>query len=352
VKIGDEEIKNAPMVIGQSPSDEFDMLIGADFFLSHRIYVSKSQHKLYFTYNGGPVFNLATSVPAAPPTVPDTPSASNAADAHQPQPEGEGSAGEPADAAAWARRGTAFAGRGDFDRAIADLTRACGLEPTNPEYFFERGQVYWRNKDPEKAIADFNRVVELKPDHVPALMSRAQLRINAKNIPEARADLDAIDKIAAKPAEVRYEMAFAYERANLLPSAIAQFDLWIPAHDEDSRLVAALNGRCHAKAMLGQDLAGALKDCNSAVSRAGKNANAALLDNRALVRFRLGDFDKSIADYSAALKLQPNAAWPLYGRGIAELRSKKSKDGETDMANAVKITPSVADAYAKLGITP
>ena len=34
------------------------MLLGADFFLSHRILVSNSQHKLYFTYNGGPVFQL------------------------------------------------------------------------------------------------------------------------------------------------------------------------------------------------------------------------------------------------------------------------------------------------------
>jgi tetratricopeptide (TPR) repeat protein/predicted aspartyl protease len=349
---GGEEIKQTRIRVGESDLDFTDMLIGADFFLSHRIFVANSQNKLYFTYNGGPVFNLATSVPAAPPTASDTASANNAADAHQPESEGKVSPDEPSDAAAWARRGTASAGRRDFDHAIADLTRACDLEPTNPEYFFERGQVYWRNKDSEKAIADFNRVIELKPDHVPALMNRAQLRINAKNIPEARADLDAIDKIAAKPAEVRYEMAFAYERANLLPSAISQFDLWIPAHDEDSRLAAALDGRCRAKAILGQDLAGALKDCNTAVSRAGKNANAALLDNRALVRFRLGDFDKSIADYSAALKLQPNAAWTLYGRGMAEVRSKKSKDGETDMANAVKIAPSIADAYAKLGITP
>jgi hypothetical protein len=33
----------------------FDMIIGADFFLSHRIYVASSQHKLYFTYNGAGV---------------------------------------------------------------------------------------------------------------------------------------------------------------------------------------------------------------------------------------------------------------------------------------------------------
>jgi predicted aspartyl protease len=33
-----------------------DMLIGADFFLAHRVYVARSQGKIYFTYNGGPIF--------------------------------------------------------------------------------------------------------------------------------------------------------------------------------------------------------------------------------------------------------------------------------------------------------
>ena len=67
-KVGDEEIKNTRLRIGDIDLPNADMLIGADFFLSHRIYVANSQNKLYFTYNGGPVFNLAAggrSVPAA-----------------------------------------------------------------------------------------------------------------------------------------------------------------------------------------------------------------------------------------------------------------------------------------------
>ena len=54
------------------------MLLGDDFFLSHRVYVANSQRKLYFTYNGGPVFALnarknapadsaATAAESAPP---------------------------------------------------------------------------------------------------------------------------------------------------------------------------------------------------------------------------------------------------------------------------------------------
>jgi predicted aspartyl protease len=57
-KIGNEEIKSTRLRIGDIGSQSVDMLLGADFFLSHRIYASNSQNKLYFTYNGGPVFNL------------------------------------------------------------------------------------------------------------------------------------------------------------------------------------------------------------------------------------------------------------------------------------------------------
>jgi hypothetical protein len=59
-KIGDEEIRNTQLrVIDDAwPGLDTDMGIGADFFLSHRVMVANSQHQLYFTYNGGPVFEL------------------------------------------------------------------------------------------------------------------------------------------------------------------------------------------------------------------------------------------------------------------------------------------------------
>ena len=33
-----------------------DMLLGIDYFLSHRLYVSRSQRRIYATWNGGRVF--------------------------------------------------------------------------------------------------------------------------------------------------------------------------------------------------------------------------------------------------------------------------------------------------------
>jgi predicted aspartyl protease len=58
IKIGDEEIKNTRLTIGDTNADGFDILIGADFFLSHHIHVANSQDKLYFTYSGGKVFKV------------------------------------------------------------------------------------------------------------------------------------------------------------------------------------------------------------------------------------------------------------------------------------------------------
>jgi predicted aspartyl protease len=72
VKIGDEEIKNTALAIGDSYATDFDVLIGADFFLAHHVYVANSQRKLYFTYNGGPVFHVPKAEEAAASDEPRT----------------------------------------------------------------------------------------------------------------------------------------------------------------------------------------------------------------------------------------------------------------------------------------
>src|SRR5205814_2283760 len=100
-----------------------------DFFLSHRVLVSNSQKKVYFTYNGGPVFRLerqpgsqkvAQSEPApviaAPPTAGPT-------------------------AAELVRRAAASAARRDFAAAIADYGRAIELEPNNAAAYQARALV-------------------------------------------------------------------------------------------------------------------------------------------------------------------------------------------------------------------
>jgi tetratricopeptide (TPR) repeat protein/predicted aspartyl protease len=364
-KIGDEEIRNTRLRIADIELPDADMLIGPDFFLSHRIYVANGQHKLYFTYNGGPVFNLSgakyagaepapTDTSAAAPPAPAGAAASTGAAPGASSAAASAAAANSGDAAEYSRRGAAFASRRDFGRALAALTRACELAPTNAEYFYQRGSVYRQMKQAAPAIADFDQALKLKPDDAKTLISRAELLLEGGEKVRAAADLGAADAVAPKEADERYEMAQTYERADLLEAAIAQYDLWIAAHDVDARQPYALNGRCWARALRGIDLALALKDCDAALKRTGRSSPVyeRAVNSRGLVLLRMGNYDKSIAAYDTSLKIDPKDAWSWYGRGIDKLREQKSAEGEADIAQARTLWPKVDEEFARRGIAP
>jgi predicted aspartyl protease len=85
---GDETIRNATLriadlfhdvkeletgeMIATPVSDQPQMLLGADFFRSHRVFVARSQHKVYASYEGGPVF-YAVHRPAPKASAPTKP---------------------------------------------------------------------------------------------------------------------------------------------------------------------------------------------------------------------------------------------------------------------------------------
>lgn len=51
-----EEIRNTSLRVTSADITGYDLMLGADYFLSHRLYFSNQQRKLYVTYVGGPVF--------------------------------------------------------------------------------------------------------------------------------------------------------------------------------------------------------------------------------------------------------------------------------------------------------
>ena len=131
-------------------------------------------------------------------------------------------------------------------------------------------------------------------------------------------------------------------------------DFWLAAHGADARVGQALSERCAARALLGQDLPKALDDCSAALKRVDTKAvdNAPMFSNRGLVRLRLGNYDKAIADYDAALRLRPGAGEALFGRGIAELRMGKDAEGRRDLAAALVSHPRIDEEFGRYGIVP
>lgn len=358
-EIGGETIEHTHVLIGDIGLRDADMLLGSDFFLAHHIYVAYSQDKLYFTYNGGPVFDLNTRPPAP------TKAPAGEAAAASGQPGSSAVAGTttgktpvsdiPADAAGFTRRGMAEASRHEYREAIADLTQACDLEPTNADCRYQRGLAYWHSAQPLPALADFTAAIQRRPDDFQAYLARAQLEMTRKPA-GAQTDLDAVDRLAPRQANLRLQLAQLYGIAGEYAGAVHQYDLWIDYHPDDVRLPYALRGRCGSEAAANVDVDRALEDCNRALRLLGKHApapaSAILMADRGLAYLRQAKLNDALADFDAALKLQPKLAIAQYGRGLVELKKGMSGQGRTDIAAAENERHGLAKRLAAVGLEP
>jgi tetratricopeptide (TPR) repeat protein/predicted aspartyl protease len=345
-KIGDEEIKNTRMRIGELDlGNGVEMLLGADFFLSHRIYVSNTAGHVYFTYNGGPVFNLSSQPIVVAPGAP--PSGGTAAG-----PAGqavEADTTQPKDAEGFSRRGAAYAARRDYEHAIADLTRACELAPNQSKYFFQRAAVRLSNNQPVLAMGDLDETLKLAPQDIRALVLRGQLRQRAGDQKGAKVDIDTASSLAPKEADVRAALGAVYEATGDFDDAIREYDLWIAAHADEGTMNDVLTNRCRSRAFLNKDLDRALGDCNRAM-RLG-SGTPRLLDSRGLVYLRMGQFDRAIADFDQVLAKNPKFTTSLYGRGLAKLKKGLKAEGDADVAAAVALQPKTVENLRNHGFT-
>jgi tetratricopeptide (TPR) repeat protein len=332
--VGGEQIKNARLRVADILLDRADMLLGADFFLSHRVYVSKQQHKIYFTYNGGPVFRFdefgakppqsAAAAPAGPPAQ---------------------YADTPTDAAGFTRRGEAFMSRRNFAAAVADFARAIELEPAAPQHFRDRARAHLAKGEPLLAMADFDQALKLKPDDAASLIGRGELFLATRAPERAKTDFEAALRLEP---ERSLQVASIYSATGHFEEAVAGYDAWIAGHPRAENPVPALNGRCWARTLWNRDLDKALADCDAALRRGPRTAG--LFDSRGLTHLRRGELGLAIADYNDALKLQPKLAWSLYGRGLAERAKGAGPAADSDIAAAVAIQPNLPLLAKRYGL--
>lgn len=337
-EIGAEAISNNTLWVGDFDLRHVDMLLGMDFFLSHRIYVSRKQSKMYFTYAGGPVF--ARNVDASASAGVSGAASTSVAD-------------EGLDADALIRLGEALRARGDLAHALADLDRACMLAPNNATCFDARALVRLARSELEPAASDYDIALRLDPGLVHARLGRAHVRALRKDRAGALADLDLLDEQLPKQQQSRWQLAGAYVELGEPARAIAQYDLWIAAHAHDAGLASAYQGRGQASRAR-NDLPSALADLDRAIAL--EPDNAAFHDARAGVRYAMEDWDKAVADYDTALRLDPGLVHARLGRAYIR-EFKKDRTGalaDLDVADR-QMLPShpsrlqMANAYGELG---
>lgn len=334
-EIGGEAVLNNDLQVGDyEPIDKADMLLGIDFFLSHRIYVSKQQRKMFLTYNGGNVFARNRSESAAALPFDADPAASGAAAV--------------ATADQLARRGAASAARREYESALADLNRAIELEPTNAAFFAQRGGLHAQLGRFDQATQDLDKALELDPALADARFQRASLRFLAKNSEGTLADLDVLDKTLAAQAQLRLGMSRLYQVLHRPAQAISQLNQWLPAHPNELQRDTALHARCWLRVTLSIELEKALDDCSAALD--SDRRNPAYLDSRGTVYLRLGEYKKALSDFDRSIEVRPESATALYGRAMAREGLGQAEQSKADLAAARKLQHDIDHQAARSGL--
>lgn len=212
---------------------------------------------------------------------------------------------------------------------------------------------YRQNRSPDDALADCNEAILLNPDNFAALYNRAA--VFEKKGDSARAIADYSRLIAHDPSDINSlnNRGLAYITAGKYDLAIEDFGAAIKANsnvnvDSERRLTVttSMSNRCLAKALAGR-FQEALADCNEANRLAPGDANP--IGERGFVFLKMGQFEKAISEYDAALRIDAKKSFFLYGRGLAKLKKADVAGGNADIAAAKAIYSGVVDAFRRYG---
>lgn len=173
---------------------------------------------------------------------------------------------DPANAAAFAGRGRAYAAKGQYKQAIADFDQAVEHDPKSADALAGRGDAYRRMGDVDRAIADYDAAIRLDPDAVAAFNGRGAAYTAKGEARRAIEDHDAA--IRLKPADPA-----AYVGLGDAHRALGQLDRAMENYDQAIRL-----GMCVPLAFAG----------------------------RARAHVAKGEVDRAIADFDEAIRLDPD----------------------------------------------
>lgn len=127
------------------------------------------------------------------------------------------------------QRGIHWAGKRDYERAVADYSAALKLDPKAPTAHYYRGSAWSNQGDFERAIADFDIAAKLKPDD-PVVYHARGIELAVKgDYPRALADFSMALQLNSKADGVHFARGRTYFHASDFARAAADLDAALAA---------------------------------------------------------------------------------------------------------------------------
>jgi tetratricopeptide (TPR) repeat protein len=211
----------------------------------------------------------------------------------------------------YAARGTGWASKNDFNRAIVDFDESLRLNPNNLVALSNRGAAYVLRGEPARAIADLDAVISLNPKNPASFSARGALWRQLKEFDKSIADLNEAIRLDPKQSQAYNNRALTWKDVGDYDRAIADLDEAIRLNPADEK---AYGNRAELWRLKG-NLERALADLDIQIRMHPKDSFG-YRQRGDTYRYK-GDLDHAIADYNEALKIEPDAISTFTGRGLA-----------------------------------
>jgi tetratricopeptide (TPR) repeat protein len=244
-------------------------------------------------------------------------------------------------------RGIAWSNLSQYNKAIRDYDRALKLNPDDAHAWYLRGYAYSRKDKHKKAIKDFSQAIVLMPEFMSAYNSRGRSYIILGDCDKAIADLNTTIELKPDHALAYADRAECHDVQGREQEALADYLTGLALTPENPDMQ---NFVCWAKALAGDGEA-ALPHCNQAIEM--KPEVAEFYDSRALAWYRLGEYDKALADEQRSMS-QPS--WENHAlRAAIYFQTGDLKAAKNDYKKARKLQrdrKQLQKRFSQLGIDP
>ncbi len=272
------------------------------------------------------------------------------------------------------KRGLARQKLGDLEGAINDFTQAIVRYYRNPDYYCNRGLCYQQLGDIKEAIYDFSRAISIKRKYYDAYFYRGICLQSIGSFKKAKKDFLYSIRFIFYSAIAHYNCGLCSDELKQYNYAIHHYSNAIEINPtyphsymrraqtnttlgnyqeaiEDYIFIIDGNFNQNIKA-LAYNYRGALYDSLENYQQAIADANQAIelqhdnlewtYENRGISKYKLGDVQGALADFSQAIAINPNYYRVYNSRGFVKSAMENHQE-------AIAINPDYIDAYINRG---
>lgn len=201
------------------------------------------------------------------------------------------------------RQALTLAEKGEYDRAIEELSATVQLDPGHADALRERAALALRRGDAKRAVADFTQALELEPETAAAHLGRGQAQLKLGKFEQAIGDFSEAVRLAPWDWQPWYRRGLARTARKEHEQAAADFTEAIRVAPE---LADPYLQRARAYTQLGQ-LDRAITDYTELIRL--NSASALAYNLRARLHGRLGNYSLAVADHLRASELDAGNAF-------------------------------------------